>query len=339
MTETEAKASAAAFTVGKKGPSAPAGTPVNTVDPTKVSAHKIIANAPFRIEAVQSRDRWFKACFYGNHGVGKTELAGTAVDVDFMRDVILIDLEKGQRTIQETPRIENKDLIDRIEVSSFKQTAQVYDFLKAHCKFRDEDNEKALRVLQSQTFGVLDSEIDRVRRYRTAIIDSATELDLYSMQEVMKQDDVAKVLAGDTEVADWPIFRKNSDRVKMLLRAFRDLPMHLIFLCQRRFSQDERKQYHYNPGITGQLSGALQSYVDMVGYLRVEEATPDNPMPRRLYVQPVSGAGGRFDAKNRRASFTGSWFDNPSMSLIMTGIGVSKTESVDPEKVRNPEAD
>ena len=130
-----------------------------------------------------------------------------------------------------------------------------------------------------------------------------------------------KIISGDIDTAGWPEFRKNNEMVKMLCRAFRDLPMHVIFICAEQWSQDEHKRYHYTPALTGKLSSQVQGFMDIVGWI-VPGPVPEGKeeAPRRVYIQPVGGTGGmpKFDAKNRRPVYTKAYFDDPSMDSIMT---------------------
>jgi hypothetical protein len=132
-----------------------------------------------------------------------------------------------------------------------------------------------------------------------------------------------ELLTGSSDqidVARFDEFRKQNMMVLVLVRALRDLPMHVILVCSQQYTQDELKRFHYGPQMTGKLAGQIQGAVDIVGYLRSGVPDETGKAPRRLFVEPVE----RFDAKNRRASFTGSHFDDPSMTSIMRAIGLTK---------------
>ncbi len=72
--------------------------------------------------------------------------------------------------------------------------------------------------------------------------------------------------------------------------------------------------------MTGKLAAQIQGFVDIVGFLKAAAPDDKGNSPRRLFVQPVD----RFDAKNRRAAFTGAFFEDPSMLSIMKAIGLEK---------------
>jgi hypothetical protein len=298
--------------------SAPQPTVTQTIptDPTKTAGARQVS-APFQISSVQSRDRWFKGLFYGAHGAGKTELAASAVDVPQMGDVLLVDAESGDSTVYDSDRIKNWDQIEHIKVSNFNTVARIQEFLKAHCAARDDGDKAKLQRLWDM---VRDPDNPRETSpiFKTVIIDSLTEVEAYCTYQILKMD-IDKIPNEDQmDVAGWPEFRKNNEMVKLLVRAFRDLEMNVIFLCAQGYTQDERKKFHYGPLLTGKLGGQVQGFVDMVGYIVVGQADNETgTAPRRVYVQPVDVGGARFDAKNRRPQFKGAFFDNPTMMDIM----------------------
>lgn len=245
-----------------------------------------------------------------------------------MGDVLLIDAEGGKETIIQTDRIEHKERIQEIRVTDYKTVAHIHDWLKAHCYARDRNDVAQLKKLQNAVFGTPIDQIVEPIRFRTVIIDSLYEVENYSNYAILgiNQDDL---IQDDMPVSGWPEFRKNLESVKLLCRAFRDLPMHTIFTCVAAYKQDERKRNFYVPALTGQLAKAVQGFVSMVGFLVMDQpkAGKEGVMidaPRKLFVQPIAGFGANFQAKNRYASFKGSAFDDPTMTQIMGSIGLLK---------------
>lgn len=297
-------------------PATPQAQPaVKTSDPSKTAGSIAAVGAPFMIKTQHQKDPWLKMLIYGKHGSGKTLLAGSAVDVEQMRDVLVINAESGDKTIHSSNMIKNADKILDVHVGTFKTVARVQEFLKAHCKMRDSNDEAGLRKLQSMVTGVPAGDIETPMKIKTVIIDSLTEIESYCMYGLLNIDN-SKIVDDDIEVAQFAEFRKNNEMVKLLVRAFRDLPMNVIFVCAEQYNQDERKAYHYSPAMTGKLAAQIQGFMDMVGWLVVGAATEGNEAPRRLYVQPIS-TGPKFDAKNRLNTYQGSSFDNPTMEKIM----------------------
>lgn len=256
---------------------------------------------------------------YGVHGAGKTTLAASAADVPKMRDVLMISADKGEMVIQDNDLIKNPDLVDMIPMTNFKQLSFVKEWLTAHCRYRDDNNEKALRQIQSQIWNPEDPSGERLRRFRTVIIDTLSELDAYSMNELLGiHEDFS--ITGDMPAAEFKEYKQNHLKMHLLVRGFRDLPLNVICLVQRSYEQDELKKYKFSPALTGKLSSQVQGFFDVVGFLAASQPTEDAPAPRRLYVQPI---GGSFDAKNRRASMKKAWIDNPTMPIIMKEMGLA----------------
>lgn len=287
-------------------------------DPTKSTGAVQITNAPFKItgKPVVS-ERYIKILFYGDPGTGKTTLAASAVDVPSMGDVIYLDAEKGEMTLDENDRVLDSDAIERIRISSFKQVASVQEFLKAHCIARDANDEDRLRKLEAMAKGCSPADIGTPRRYRTAIVDSISEVNEFCMYQLLKLSTDMKLNIDEMDVAEWPEFRKNNQMMQLLLRAYRDLPMNIIFISSSQYTQDEQKRKHFAPNLTGKLAGQIQGFMDVVGYLQTGKVPEgQTEAPRRLWVQPV----GQFHAKNRRSVYKPAYFDNPVMSDIMKGF-------------------
>lgn len=309
---------------------APTTATIPAVKPTTApltpsgAAPKMVRSAPpFALGTPSGMGRYIKLLAYGASGSGKTELLASAIDVTEMNDVLMIDVEKGQMTIEDNPRLRNSEklLNNRVQVDTFEKIAKVHDWLKGHLKFRDTDNVAKLKEEEARLRGCEPSDIVEPCRFRTVILDSITETDKYSNYELLGVTE-AKVLTGDADevdVAGWDEFRKNNQRIQMLLRAFRDLPMHLLVSALEQYKQDELKKFYYEPNVTGQLARQIPGFFDIVGRMTLHKQG-DKATERRLYVQPV----GNFIAKNRRSVYKGEFFTNPNMAMIMKETGLVK---------------
>jgi hypothetical protein len=172
---------------------------------------------------------------------------------------------------------------------------------------------------------------DRLRRYRTIIIDSAAEIEAYCMAQLLGIDQNVK-LDDETASREWSHFNKQMEMMTRFFRGFRNLPMHVLFTCPDTFREDETKRAHYMPMMSGQLRKQIQGFMDMVGYLQVGTSDQGIP-PRRLGVQP----GNRFEAKCRFSRFKGAYFDDPSMGKILHAVGLLEEADL-PEKLRKATA-
>lgn len=263
--------------------------------------------------------KYRKLLVYGIHGAGKTELAGSAADVEGWGDVFLVSAEKGEETLDQTPRIKNKDKIFTAYLNNTDQLDKTKNWLFAHAIARDEGNVDKLRALEAKV-GMTNEGPPRL--FNTVVVDSTTEIQMWAGYKAkMYGEDIS--LDADLTKTEWPHYNEILDRMGIIMRAYRDLRMHTIFIAQATYGQDETKKRIWAPALQGQMQRQVQGFVDIVGFLQPVEskASADDVLvearPRRLWVQPV----GPFAAKSRAASWQGTHFDNPTMSDIAKAFG------------------
>lgn len=277
---------------------------------------------PFRIGGIEPVGHWFKALIYGKYGIGKTYLAGTVGDVPEMGDVLWIDAEAGTLTLQGLPWT---DKLDRVECTNMATLARVHEFLQAHVVSRDANNEDHLRTMEAQLKGVTPADITTPKKYRTVVIDSFSEIDRMHMSGLLGITDKT-ALDAEIEKAEWEHYGKNLSKMILMARIFRNLKMHVIFLCAEAFTEDEIKRKKFLPAMTGQARSVIQGIFDVVGYLTSEEVTNQQKnireTERRLYIVP----GPRWDAKNRFSNVQAGYFANPTIKQIVRAIGIVKEQ-------------
>ena len=278
---------------------------------TSKDVKQAIKMPQFRIETVQRRERYLKLLVYGNYGVGKTTLACSALEVPSMCDVLMINAEAGDLSV------DNMEGLDAITVTDFRSLGRINEYLKQHCKARDAGDTDELIKMEAFLRGVDEKDIKEPRQYRTVILDSLTELEAYCFNQLLGITDTTR-LDEETQSAEWGEYKKNNTMILRVVRAFRDLPMHVVFTCAEKYNQDETKKYKYTPDMTGKLSKKIQGFMDMVGYYA--QGKDGDTVRRRLYVMP--SALGKYDAKHRYQTFKKEFFDDPTIGTILKEVGL-----------------
>lgn len=274
---------------------------------------KVAVRKPaFRLQAVEKREHYLKLLVYGNYGVGKTTLAGTALEVERMKDVVMVSAESGELAV------EHMEGLDSIDVQDFRQLGQIHEYLRQHCRARDEGDLDRLRTMEAALRECDEKDIPEPKQYRTVILDSLSELEAYCFNQLLSISDSTR-LDEEVQSAEWAEYKKNHTMLLRVVRAFRDLPMNVIFTCGEKYNQDETKKYKYTLDLTGQLAKKIQGFMDMVGYY-VMGRGEDGGIQRRLYVMP-SGTG-RYDAKHRYQAFKGDHFVDPTIGSILKEVGL-----------------
>src|SRR5690625_5179813 len=191
-------------------------------------AAKAAPKTPFTISSAKHRQRYLKAMVYGPYGVGKTVLSSTAQDVPAMRDTLVISAESGDLSIAD------RDDIDVIPISSYKQLSKVYEYLRRHCQLRDKGDLKSLAKLQQQLRP--DEKVNRknLKQYRTVIVSSLTELHKYCMYQLLGIEIGAFALDMEPDIPQFAEWGKSGEMIRLFVRTLRDLPMHAILVAAER---------------------------------------------------------------------------------------------------------
>lgn len=173
---------------------------------------------------------------YGEPGVGKTRLAGSASLVEAMSPVAIIDFEGGTLSLAHS-----YPDVDVIRSKSWLDVDRLYGSLY--------DNNP----------------------YKTIILDSLTEIQKFAMGEIMKAV-VKKDEARDPDVASLREWGKSGEQIRRFVRGFRDLPCNTIFTALDMDDRDERSGLtKTKPSLPGKLKGEVAGFVDIVVYMYKKE--------------------------------------------------------------------
>jgi len=268
---------------------------------------------PFQIVRTEPSEKYLKVLLYGDYGAGKTTLAATALDVPQMNDVLFINAESGDLSL---PRG-----MDKVDVKSYETLARVFEFLRAHVRYRDAGDTKRMADLEARLRG---EPVSTPKVYHTVIVDSLTEVQTYLMYQLLNLDIDNWALDVTPESPEYKEWGQSSEMIQLLVRTFRDLPMHVIFVCSAQEVSDDRNRLLKRPNLPGKLAGKVQGFLDVVGYL---DTAPDKDgnVIRRLWMQPGTRL---FQAKHRFRNHPDlKYIDNPTMDQLFNLTKESKTNA------------
>lgn len=223
---------------------------------------------------------------YGEPGVGKTTMIGTCSRVNAMCPILHIDVEGGDLSLTDYPGIEV------VRVASYKQMQPIYD------------------------------ELYRMKHgYRTVSIDNLTELRYFSMGDVMLD---AKASAKNPENVDIDVpsqreWGKNSEQIRRVVRAFRDLPMHTIFTAHAKEEEQKNGLFKTKPSLPGKLADEISGFVDLVLYYYMKQVGTES---KRLILTAKTA---KENAKDRSGKLPIT-LEEPDMKMIMSYVLPHLTE-------------
>lgn len=183
---------------------------------------------------------------YGEAGVGKTWLAGSAQDVPEMREVLYIDAEAGAGTLKQSwPDVQ------RVETHKWDDYERLYQALLAGA-----------------------------HPYRTVVLDSVSEI-VEHCKETIMQELTAKEPDRDEDIPGIYEWGKLLSRMMRLVRRFRDLPMNVIFIAHADPVKDKMGRQKWMPLVNGKFQMKLPQIPDNVLFMLPKE---DQGEVKRLIV-------------------------------------------------------
>jgi phage nucleotide-binding protein len=233
---------------------------------------------------------------YGDPGSGKTYLAGTAQDVPEMADVHVFNIDGGIMTLASRGDIHATDIhtADDLEQELFR--------IVSH----DPKYENTKTVV-----------IDNITELQTLVLEGITTKEFANRRKKDKNYSIDEVYLEDYGVS--------GKRLARILRGFRDLPMHVIYIAHKKDKMRKGTNVleESKPNLTEKLCTAVMGYMDFVWYLYTadeqagnEEVGYRSETHRYLLTQPMNN----FAAKTRGSEFAqriGPIIRDPNMVDIM----------------------
>lgn len=136
--------------------------------------------------------------------------------------------------------------------------------------------------------------------YKSVVLDSLTEIQKLGLSEfVYGTGGTDKSFLGSVinikqaEIQHWG---KSANQIGMLVRYFRDLPMHVFFTTLTAVQKDELTgKISYAVALPGKQSDEIPGVPDIVGYIDVAKDAATKQEVRCVYFQPT----GKITAKDR----------------------------------------
>jgi len=178
-------------------------------------------------------------------------LTGSADAVPEMSPVLFVDVEGGTLTLRS-----KYPECDVVRINTWHDLQKVYDDLYAGKS-----------------------------GYKTVVLDSLTEMQKFSMYGIM--DDLLKKEADrDPDIPSIREWGKNIEQMRKMVRAFRDLPMNVLFTALDMADRDNRTGVTtIKPSLSGKLSNEVAGFVDIVLYMYVKVIDGQN---QRLLLTSIT---------------------------------------------------
>jgi len=231
---------------------------------------------------------------YGDPGSGKTHLAGTAQDVPEMANVHVFNIDGGLLTLASRGDISATDI-------------------------------HSVSDLEQEFFKIANGDPE-YEGIKTVVIDNISELQTLALEEEASKNYGTRVKKDKSYTVDQVYLEDYGvagKRLARVLRGFRDLPIHVIYLAHKKdkMRKGTNTLESSTPNLTDKLCTAVCGYMDFVGYLyTADEQVEHNGefetvMHRYLLTQPMNN----YVAKTRDPKFAerlGVFVEDPTFTEI-----------------------
>lgn len=178
--------------------------------------------------------RWMNILLYSEPGVGKTTFVGTAMDHEMTRPLLILDVDGGAITLRK-----RRD-VDVIEIRTMKELQDIANNLEAA----------------------------NDGYYKTVAIDTMSELQKLDMKTVMKEQFEKNPETTDILVPSPREWGKSQDRMRDIIREFRDGEYNFIATCHLAEEKSDSGGRRVYAAIPGKLKNELAGFFDIVAYMK-----------------------------------------------------------------------
>ena len=187
----------------------------------------------------------------GEPGAGKTLLAGTSAEVPELMPLLYLDVDGGVVT-----NAQYED-IDARPITGIKQLETIYDVLDKNRGY-----------------------------YKTVVVDSLSELQKLDMKDIMAEAKKKHPDTTDEEVPDQRAYLKSQVHIRNIVRAYRDLGLHVIFITHSKV-EDKAGKIKILPQLPGQQAAEIAGFLSIVGLLEVERVRVKNPETDKTEIRVI----------------------------------------------------
>jgi phage nucleotide-binding protein len=175
-----------------------------------------------------SEKRWVKSLVFAPSGAGKTVLLGTAQEDERTSPMMFLDFEGGDESLAGLD-------IDVAEIRSWDDWNEIYEML-----------------------------VSGDHGYKSLGVDSISETHKWALLTILdKEGDTRK----NKDLLEQRDYGTASVQVRRLMRAFRDLPMHVFFTAHAKEVEFPREGRIRVPDLAGQMAEEVAGLMSVVGYL------------------------------------------------------------------------
>ena len=131
---------------------------------------------------------------------------------------------------------------------------------------------------------IYDAMLDDPKRWKTAILDTVSELQMMHLSE-LSQASYDRDTKGvrDPYLVDIDDYGRNTQWLRRMVRAYRNLEMHIVMVTHEVELQDQDKVIRKRPALTPKFAGNFLGYFDIIGYIYINYDTNQ----REMIIKPT----------------------------------------------------